>query len=157
METNRETNRDVRLKSEFNQIKDKAKPKVQNLKHVASAFCVGGGVCMLGQFVKDMVVRAGVEESTAGSYSTLFLVLLTAILTALGLFDKIGRFAGAGTFVPISGFANSVVACAIEYKSEGNVFGIGSQVFKVAGPVILFGTFSSWCVGLIYYLLTLAR
>ncbi|MCL1914712.1 MAG: SpoVA/SpoVAEb family sporulation membrane protein [Eubacteriaceae bacterium] len=146
-----------RLRETFKTVKQDSRPKAENAKHIARAFGIGGGICLLGQYVKEMCIGFGFEKADAGTISTLFLILLTAILTSIGIFDKIGHFAGAGTFVPITGFANSIVSSAIEFKSEGHVFGIGAQIFKVAGPVILYGITSAWAVGLVYFLIGLVK
>ena len=93
------------------------------------------------------------NQETAGSWCSLILILLSVLLTGLNLYSKIGKFGGAGGLVPITGFANSVAASAIEYKAEGQVFGIGCKIFTIAGPVILYGILSSWGLGVIYYIL----
>ena len=97
----------------------------------------------------------GADKEPAGSWCSLFLILISVILTGLNLYSKIGKFGGAGSLVPITGFANSVAAPAIEYKKEGQVFGIGCKIFTIAGPVILYGVFASWVLGLIYWIGTL--
>ena len=97
----------------------------------------------------------GLDKDTAGSWCSLILILFSVILTGCNLYSKIGRFGGAGSLVPITGFANSVASSAIEYKAEGQVFGIGCKIFTIAGPVILYGILSSWILGVIYYLFTM--
>ena len=97
------------------------------------------------------------DKETAGSWCSLILVALSVLLTGLNLYPKLAKFGGAGTLVPITGFANSVAASAIEYKKEGQVFGIGCKIFTIAGPVILYGIFSSWLLGLVYWILRLCR
>lgn len=117
------------------------------------AFVIGGLICVVGQFILNRCKAMGMEETTAGSWCSLILVLLSVLLTGLNLYQKLARFGGAGTLVPITGFANSVAAPAIEYKKEGQVFGIGCKIFTIAGPVILYGIVVSWLLGLIYWIL----
>jgi stage V sporulation protein AC len=102
-------------------------------------------------------MKLGAEKEMAMAYNSLTLVFLAIALTGFGVYQKLAKFAGAGTLVPITGFANSVAAPAVEYKNEGQVFGIGSKIFIIAGPVILYGIFSSWLLGLIYYILKLLK
>lgn len=101
------------------------------------------------------MMTLGLDKDTAGSWCSLILILFSVILTGCNLYSKIGRFGGAGSLVPITGFANSVASSAIEYKAEGQVFGIGCKIFTIAGPVILYGILSSWILGVIYYLFTM--
>lgn len=120
------------------------------------AFIAGGIICCIGQFILNCAGGMGLDKQTAGSWCSLILVLLSVILTGFGLYQKIVKWGGAGALVPITGFANSVAAPAIEYKAEGQVFGIGSKIFTIAGPVILYGIFASWLLGLGYWICTLA-
>lgn len=121
---------------------------------LGKAFLVGGAICLLGQFIVNFCMNQwGMEKDTAGSWCSLLLVLLSVILTGFNLFSKIVKWGGAGALVPITGFANSVAAPAIEYKKEGWVFGVGCKIFTIAGPVILYGIFSSWVLGIVYWLL----
>lgn len=119
------------------------------------AFIVGGIICCIGQFILNYAGSMGLDKQTAGSWCSLILVLLSVILTGFGLYPKIVKWGGAGALVPITGFANSVAAPAIEYKAEGQVFGIGSKIFTIAGPVILYGIFGSWLLGLGYWICAL--
>lgn len=120
------------------------------------AFLMGGLICVLGQFLLNTgMERFGLEQEEAGSWCSLILVFLSVLLTGLNIYPKLVKWGGAGALVPITGFANSVAATAIEYKAEGQVFGIGCKIFTIAGPVILYGMFSSWLLGLIYWILTL--
>lgn len=116
------------------------------------AFVTGGIICSIGQFILNYAANMGLDKQTAGSWCSLILVLLSVILTGLGLYPKIVKWGGAGALVPITGFANGVAAPAIEYKSEGQVFGIGCKIFTIAGPVILYGIFASWLLGLGYWI-----
>ena len=115
------------------------------------AFVTGGIICCIGQLILNYVGSLGLDKQTAGSWCSLILVLLSVILTGLNIFPKIAKWGGAGALVPITGFANSVAAPAIEFKAEGQVFGIGCKIFTIAGPVILYGIFSSWVLGVIYW------
>lgn len=122
-------------------------------RNMAKAFLTGGLICVIGQFILNFAKNRGLDQEMAGSWCSMILILLSVILTGLNLYPKIGKFGGAGALVPITGFANSVAASAIEYKAEGQVFGIGCKIFTIAGPVILYGIMSSWILGLIYYIL----
>ena len=106
---------------------------------------------MLGQVILNICKNAGLDTDTSGGWCSMILVLLSVLLTGFGIYPRIAKWGGAGALVPITGFANSVVAPAIEYKKEGQVFGIGAKIFTIAGPVILYGIFTSWILGLIYW------
>lgn len=121
--------------------------------NVARAFLVGGIICTMGQILIAWYSSMGVEQETAGTWTSITLVALAILLTGFNLFNSIVKFGGAGALVPITGFANSMVSPAIEYKKEGWVFGVGCKIFTIAGPVILYGVITSWFVGVIYYLL----
>ena len=122
------------------------------LADIAWAFCVGGGICLLGEVLRQRFLAAGIETELAGTLTSCSLIALSAVLTTLGWYQKLAARAGAGSLVPITGFANSVTAPAVEYQKEGQVFGIGCKIFTIAGPVILYGIFSSWVLGLIYWI-----
>lgn len=117
------------------------------------AFLVGGMICVLGQGILNYCATLGLDKQTSGSWCSLILILLSVILTGFNIYPRIVKFGGAGALVPITGFANSVAAPAIEFKKEGQVYGVGCKIFTIAGPVILYGVFTSWILGLIYYLL----
>lgn len=119
------------------------------------AFLVGGIICTVGQAITVGLTGTGMDKEAAGSWTTLALILGSIILTGLNLYPKIVKFGGAGALVPITGFANSVVAPAVEFKAEGQVFGIGCKIFTIAGPVILYGILSSWTLGFIAWALKL--
>lgn len=121
--------------------------------NMAKAFITGGLICVLGQVILNFAKSRGLDTEMAGTWCSITLILLSVILTGLNIYPKIGKFGGAGGLVPITGFANSVAASAIEFKAEGQVFGIGCKIFTIAGPVILYGILSSWILGVIYYLL----
>lgn len=122
---------------------------------MAKAFVTGGIICCIGQAILSYGARLGLDKQTAGSWCSLILVLASVALTGCGLFSKLAKWGGAGALVPITGFANSVAAPAIEFQAEGQVFGIGCKIFTIAGPVILYGIFSSWALGVLYWLLKL--
>ncbi len=123
--------------------------------NVLKAFVVGGLICIIGQFVINYFKAKGLDKETVSSITSIIMIFLGAFLTGLNVYDEIGRFAGAGSIVPISGFANSVASPAMEFKSEGLILGMGAKMFVVAGPVIVYGICSSIIVGIIYYLLSL--
>lgn len=123
--------------------------------NMLKAFFTGGLFCILGQWILNIAKSAGASKDIAGTWCSVLLILLSVLLTGFNLYNRIGKFGGAGALVPITGFANSVAASAIEYKTEGQVFGIGCKIFTIAGPVILYGIFSSWILGVIYYFLRL--
>ena len=132
-------------------------PKTGWFNSLFHAFIVGGMICVLGQMFGDIIkaYNPAMDMLRVGSWISIIIITLTIIATACGFFDRIAKFGGAGTFVPISGFANSIASCAIEFKNEGLVFGIGSKMFFVAGPVIVNGVAYSIVVGLIYSLILL--
>lgn len=130
-------------------------PSHNLLLNMAKAFLTGGSICLLGQFILNYALGMGLGKETAGAWCSMILIFLSVLLTGLNIYPKIGKFGGAGSLVPITGFANSVAAPAIEFKAEGQVFGIGCKIFTIAGPVILYGILSSWVLGIIYYILKL--
>ncbi len=121
-------------------------------KNMAKAFLVGGIICVIGQWILNVAEGYGLEQEMAGAWCSGILVLCSVVLTGLNIYPKIAKFGGAGTLVPITGFANSVAASAIEYQKEGQVMGIGCKIFTIAGPVILYGIFTSWVLGILYWL-----
>ncbi len=121
--------------------------------NMLKAFIVGGIICVIGQFILNYCEGLGLEKDISGAWTSLILILVSIILTGLNIYPAIAKFGGAGALVPITGFANSVAAPAIEFKKEGQVFGVGCKIFTIAGPVILYGIFTSWLLGFIYYLL----
>ena len=120
--------------------------------NMVRAFLVGGAICAIGQGILNCVQSLGLDEKSAGTWTSIVLVLMSIILTGFNLYPSIAKFGGAGALVPITGFANSVAAPAIEFQKEGQVFGIGCKIFTIAGPVILYGVFTSWVAGLLYWL-----
>lgn len=146
-------NKKMQTKEEqYNEYVKKVTPKTKLLPDMFKAFLVGGIICTIGQAVSTLFMNNGLDKNTANSWTLVVLIAATVILTGFNIFPKIAKFGGAGALVPITGFANSVVSPAIEYKKEGQVFGIGCKIFTIAGPVILYGILSSWVLGLIYWI-----
>lgn len=138
---------------EYNEYVKQVTPTHSLPANMLKAFLTGGIICILGQFILNVAVNAfGLDNDTAGSWCSMILVLLSVLLTGLNIYPSIANWGGAGALVPITGFANSVAAPAIEFQKEGQVFGIGCKIFTIAGPVILYGIFTSWLLGLIYWI-----
>ncbi len=139
-------------KKAYGKYVDKITPKHNLPLNMVRAFLTGGTICTVGQILLNAFQVQGIEEEAAGIWTLLVLIAASAVLTGLNLYHKLVEFGGAGALVPITGFANSVAAPAIEYKAEGQVFGIGCKIFTIAGPVILYGLFSSWLLGVIFWI-----
>ncbi len=147
---------DEKKKQEYEKYVKEVTPTHNLGLQMLKAFLVGGIICTIGQFILNYATNTmGLDKQTAGSWCSLILVLLSVILTGFNVYPGIVKWGGAGALVPITGFANSVAAPAIEFKKEGQVFGVGCKIFTIAGPVILYGIFSSWVLGAGYYLLKL--
>ena len=132
----------------------KKKTPVHNLPmNMAKAFVAGGVICTVGQAILNYCGKLGFDKDVSGGWTSMVLVIISVILTGFNIYPRIAKWGGAGTLVPITGFANSVAAPAIEFKKEGQVFGIGCKIFTIAGPVILYGVFTSWVLGVIYWAL----
>lgn len=140
----------LETKQDYQNYVDKKSPNSPIVKNCFNAFWVGGLICLIGQVIMNICKSRGLDESTSGTVVSILLIGISAFLTALNIFNRIGKFAGAGSLVPITGFANSIVAPAMEYKSEGYVMGVGGKMFTVAGPVLVFGISASIIVGIIY-------
>ncbi|NLG03390.1 MAG: SpoVA/SpoVAEb family sporulation membrane protein [Clostridia bacterium] len=143
-------NRNQRYKEQVQRVTPVRNLWIQMLK----AFVIGGLFCLFGEFLTQMMSASGMEQEIAGNYTSMLLILLSVLLTGFQIYPSIAEFAGAGILVPITGFANSVASAAIEYQKEGQVFGIGCKIFIIAGPVILYGIFTSWVLGVIYWIMT---
>ena len=130
-------------------------PKSPILKNCIWAFVVGGAICTLGQAFLELYKYLGLNETDAGTACSMSLVALSALFTGLSLYDNLAKHAGAGTLVPITGFANSITAPAVEFKTEGFILGVGAKMFTIAGPVIVYGTVASVVYGIIYWIITL--
>ncbi|MGN0575850.1 MAG: stage V sporulation protein AC [Ruminococcus sp.] len=137
---------------QYSEMSKKASPKSNTKVNLPVAFAVGGAICALGEIIMTIFQRAGLDETSAGTWTSIILVGLSALLTGLGWYEKIAKHAGAGTLVPITGFSNSISSSAIEAKSEGFILGVGAKIFTIAGPVILYGCSASVIYGLIYYI-----
>lgn len=140
---------EVNTQKEYNEYVNKKSPNSPILKDCFNAFWVGGLICSIGQIIMDFCMYKGMDNTSASTVVSISLIAISAILTALNVFNRIGKFAGAGSLVPITGFANSIVSPAIEYKSEGYVMGVGGKMFTVAGPVLVFGISASVIIGII--------
>ena len=140
-----------KLKKQYQDKVDKIIPKPPIMKNLLWAFLVGGIICTIGQFVQDYFISMEIGKKDAAACTSVVMVFLGASLTGLGVYDEIGKRAGAGSVVPITGFANSIVACAMEFKREGFVFGIGAKMFVIAGPVIVYGLVTAFIVGIIHW------
>ena len=135
---------------EYQEYVNKKSPNSPIWKNCFNSFWVGGLICTIGQLVMEICKYRGLDNELSATITSIILIFLSAFLTAVNLFNKIGKFAGAGSLVPITGFANSIVSPSMEYKSEGYVMGVGSKMFTVAGPVIVYGISTSILVGIIY-------
>lgn len=140
----------IETQKKYQEYVDKKSPNSPILKNCFNAFWVGGLICTFGQIISLICKALGFDEATSGTIVSIILIAISAFLTSLNLFNKIGKFAGAGSLVPITGFANSIVAPSIEFKSEGYVMGVGSKMFTIAGPVLVFGICTSIIVGIVY-------
>lgn len=139
------------LKQQYNDYVKQVTPTHNLGYEMLKAFITGGAICLLGQAIRNFAAQMGMDQDTAGAWCSILLVFLSILLTGLNIYPAIAKWGGAGALVPITGFANGVAAPAIEFKKEGQVFGIGSKIFTIAGPVILYGIFTSWLLGLIYW------
>lgn len=140
----------INTQKEYQEYVNKKSPNSPIWKNCLNSFWVGGLICSIGQVIMEICKYRGLDNEISATITSIILIFLSAFLTALNLFNKIGKFAGAGSLVPITGFANSIVSPAMEYKSEGYVMGVGAKMFTVAGPVLVYGISSSILVGIIY-------
>jgi len=140
----------INTQKEYQDYVNKKSPNSPILRNCLSAFAVGGLICTIGQLIMEVCKYRGLDNEISATITSIILIFLSAFLTALNLFNKIGKFAGAGSLVPITGFANSIVSPAMEYKSEGYVMGVGAKMFTVAGPVLVYGISASILVGIVY-------
>ena len=140
-------------KKEYDKMTKDASPSSPIVLNCIKAFVFGGAICLFGEVLFSLYRMTDMREDEVKARVPMTLIVITSILTAIGVFDKIARHAGAGTIVPITGFANSGVCSAMEFKNEGKIMGVGAKIFNIAGPVILYGILSSWGLGVIYYIL----
>lgn len=143
--------KEQKIKTRFQKLSKSVEPKPKLIKHCIYAFIIGGLICDVGQFFFNIFTNMGMTPEEVSTWVSIIMVFIGALLTGIGIYDKIANIAGAGTVVPITGFANSIVSPAIEFKKEGFVFGVGAKMFTIAGPVLVYGISSSVLVGLIYY------
>lgn len=142
----------INTNSEYQKYVNQKSPNSPIWKNCFNSFWVGGFICGIGQIIMEVCKYNGLSTETSATIVSVSLIFLSAFLTALNVFNKIGKFAGAGSLVPITGFANSIVSPAMEYKSEGYVMGVGAKMFTVAGPVLVYGISASVLVGIIYFI-----
>ena len=140
---------------EYGKLVEDVSPKSPIGKDCLGAFVVGGIICAIGQFFMNFYTKLGLDKDAAGTAASMSLVVISATLTGLSLYDNIAKFAGAGTLVPITGFANAIAAPAVEFKTEGFILGVGAKMFTIAGPVIVYGLSASVVYGFIYWISTL--
>ena len=140
---------------QYQRLVDDLAPKSPKLKDYLNAFLIGGAICLVGQVFLNWYQSMGLDEKAAGTAVSMTLVTLSALLTGLSLYDDIAKYGGAGTLVPITGFANAITAPAVEFKTEGFVLGVGAKMFTIAGPVIVYGVSASVVYGVIYWITTL--
>ena len=142
---------------QYNALVKEMSPKSPLGRDCRNAFVIGGLICAIGQFFINTYVNFGMEKQDASTAASMTLVVISAILTGLSLYDNIAKHAGAGTLVPITGFANSITAPAVEFKTEGFILGVGAKMFTIAGPVIVYGVSASVVYGLIYWVVQMVR
>lgn len=140
---------------EYGELVKRHSPPSAMYKTIPMAFVIGGGICVLGEALLNVFQYFGMDRDTAGMWTSMSLIFLSAMLTGFKLYDRIAQHAGAGTLVPITGFANSIVSPALDFKSEGYVLGLGAKMFVIAGPVLVYGISASVIYGIIYYIITL--
>jgi stage V sporulation protein AC len=138
-------------KQEYEQYVDKVSPKSKIARNVVRAFIIGGIICIIGQFITNLLKARGLEQDMVSGLTSLIMIFLGALFTGLNIYDELGRYAGAGSIVPITGFANSIVSPAMEFKSEGYILGVGAKMFVIAGPVLVYGITASVVVGVVYF------
>ena len=142
----------LNTQKDYQDYVDKKSPNSPILKNCFNAFIIGGLICSIGQVIMDFCMYKKLDETISSTIVSIILIAISAFLTGLNIFNKIGKIAGAGSLIPITGFANSIVAPAMEYKSEGYVMGVGAKMFTVAGPVLVYGISSAILVGLLYFI-----
>ena len=138
---------------EYKKMGEAAVPKTKSVRNLCGAFVIGGGICVLGQFLLNFYLDLGLSTPVSSAACSMTLIGISAVLTGFGVYDKIAKFGGGGTLVPITGFANAVVSPAMEFKSEGFVLGLGVKIFSIAGPVIVYGILASIAYGFIYWVM----
>ena len=145
----------IRTKQEYVEWTQKIAPKTHKLKNMIMAFITGGIICTIGQVILSLLVKAGMVKEDAASLTTLLMIFMCTIITGHTEYDDIGRIGGAGAAIPVTGFANSIVSPAMEYKKEGYIMGVGAKMFLIAGPVLVYGIVASIAAGILYYIFTI--
>ncbi len=145
------------MDKDYKKYVEQISPKATYAKNYALAFVVGGIICCIGQAINGMYMNFGLDQLRAAGATSMTLIFIGAFLTGIGVYDLIGKVSGAGSSIPITGFANSIVSPAMEYKREGYVLGIGANLFKIAGPVLVYGIGSSILCGFLYYIVNLVK
>lgn len=140
-------------KQEYQKMVEKASPNSHIILDCVKAFVIGGLICCVGQVITNLFEYYGFSQNDLGIYTSSVLIFIASFMTGMGWYSKLGKFAGAGSIVPITGFSNSITSPAIEFKKEGYILGVGAKIFIIAGPVILYGILTSMAVGIIYYIL----
>ena len=140
-------------KTEYNSLVKKESPGSKWYINIPKAFVFGGTICLIGEAIRQFYLSMDLSDIVAGSFTSITLVFLGAFLTGIGVYDNLGKHGGAGTAVPITGFANSIVSPAMEFKTDGFIMGVGAKMFVVAGPVIVYGVISSIIVGILHYIM----
>ncbi len=140
-------------KQEYQKMVEKASPNSNLILDCVKAFVIGGLICCIGQVITNLFEYYGFSQNDLGIYTSSVLIFIASFMTGMGWYSKLGKFAGAGSVVPITGFSNSITSPAIEFKKEGYILGVGAKIFIIAGPVILYGILTSMAVGIIYYIL----
>lgn len=148
-----EQKKEEHLRKRFHAISQEATPRRNLLLNCCRAFLVGGLICDVGQFFQNVFLTMGLPKEEASAWGTIMMVFMGALMTGIGVYDKIAAFGGAGTVVPITGFSNAVVAPAMEYKYEGFIFGVAARMFTIAGPVLVYGICTSVLVGIFHYII----
>ncbi len=141
-----------RTKKEYIDWSQKEAPKSPKARNLILAFIIGGVICTIGQLIQSLLMTTGMIKEDAGIITTLIMIFLGAFLTGINVYDDIGKIGGAGAAIPVTGFANSIVSPAMEYKKEGYIMGVGAKMFVIAGPVLVYGIVTSILAGIIYYL-----
>ena len=139
-------------KAEYSGLVKRKSPGSKWYLNIPKAFFSGGAICLLGEFIRQFFLSLGLSAVLSGTFTSVTLVFIGAFLTGIGVYDKLGKHGGAGTAVPITGFANSIVSPAMEFKTDGFIMGVGAKMFTVAGPVIVYGTISSVIVGILHFI-----
>ena len=148
--------RKIETKKDYQKYVDEKTPNSPIGKNIIKAFIVGGIICSIGQGISDGLRAMNLDDKTVSAVTSISLIFIGIFLTAINVYNKIGKFAGAGSIVPITGFANSIASPAIEFKSEGLVLGVGAKLFQIAGPVLVYGISTSIILGIIYYFVSTA-